>query len=440
MSATLTLCLFSAALLLCVALGKSTLYALLFGYVLFFLYGLLQHKSALQLLRCSLRSVKSIWKLLVTFLLIGVVTGVWRASGTIAYLIYHAANLLSPSILLPCAFLLCCLLSFLTGTSFGTAATMGVICMTMARAMGVSPMLAGGAMLSGCFFGDRCSPMSTSALLVCQVTGSDLHRNLRRMLRTGLVPFVLAFCIYALLGVLFPGTGGAALQLQQVFAAHYRLSAWTLLPALLVLLLSLLRCNVQLALLASTAAALLVGCFVQGLGMGQLLSVMVSGFHPQDASLAALMQGGGVFSMGNVALIVCVSSSYDGLFRETGLLGGLQGVIARLRTRMSRFGVMTITAIVTSVIGCNQTLAIMLTQQLCHPEDADASEYAVDLEDTAVVIAPLVPWSIAGATPLATAGAPTGALLFACYLYLLPLCGVIRNRKKKPAAAKRAAK
>ena len=61
----------------------------------------------------------------------------------------------------------------------------------------------------------------------------------------------------------------------------------------------------------------------------------------------------------------------------------------------------------------------------------DARERASDLGNTAVVVAPLVPWSIAGATPLSTVGAPTGSLLAACFLYLLPLWTLLRRTLEK---------
>ena len=63
----------------------------------------------------------------------------------------------------------------------------------------------------------------------------------------------------------------------------------------------------------------------------------------------------------------------------------------------------------------------MLTQQLCGELEEDAYEFANDLEDTAVIVPALVPWSIACAVPLSSIGAPTQAVIFACYLYLLPL-------------------
>ena len=71
------------------------------------------------------------------------------------------------------------LVSFLIGTSFGTAATMGAICIAMAQAMDISLALAGGAAISGAFFGDRCSPVSTSTLLVAEVTHTDMYKIYR---------------------------------------------------------------------------------------------------------------------------------------------------------------------------------------------------------------------------------------------------------------------
>lgn len=84
--------------------------------------------------------------------LIGVLTGLWRAAGVIPAIVYYAVPLISPGVFLLATFLLNCLVSVLTGTSFGTAATVVSICISMAGAMGVPLFAAGGAALSGAFF------------------------------------------------------------------------------------------------------------------------------------------------------------------------------------------------------------------------------------------------------------------------------------------------
>jgi len=105
------------------------------------------------------------------------ITALWRASGTIAFIVYMGSKLISPSILIFLTFLFCAVLSVLIGTSLGTAATMGVICASIGKAMGVNPYYIGGAVLSGIYFGDRCSPMSTSALLITELTKTNLYTN-----------------------------------------------------------------------------------------------------------------------------------------------------------------------------------------------------------------------------------------------------------------------
>ena len=81
------------------------------------------------------------------------------------------------------------------------------------------------------------------------------------------------------------------------------------------------------------------------------------------------------------------------------------------------------------MIACNQSLATLLTAQLCEELYTRRSDLALDLEDTVIVIAPLIPWSIAGAVPLASIGAPDSSILFAVYLYLLPLYRLISGKR-----------
>jgi NhaC family Na+:H+ antiporter len=85
------------------------------------------------------------------------------------------------------------------------------------------------------------------------------------------------------------------------------------------------------------------------------------------------------------------------------------------------------------MVACNQTLAIMLTHQLCADTIPEKQELALTLEDTTVLTAALIPWSIASAVPLTAVGAPALGIAAACYLYLQPLWSLAVHvvRKKK---------
>jgi len=427
------LSIFAISLVLCIGFDISILIALVLGFFLFFGYGLYQKHSVREMAVMAFSGVKTVKNILITFILIGIITAVWRACGTIPYIVYHATEVCSPGVMVLITFLLCCLISALTGTAFGTAATMGVICVTMSTSMGIPILYSGGAVLAGSFFGDRCSPMSTSALLVSTVTGTDLYKNIANMVKTSVVPFLITCGIYAFLGL---GAGGDfdTTQIRNLFAENFVLHPGALIPAAVIILLSCFRVNVKITMSVSILCGMAVAFMIQKVSLGELLSITLWGYAPEKPEVAALLSGGGIGSMVKVFCIVCLSSCYSGMFNGTGLLEGFRGSLNRLSEKILPFGSILLTSIITVMVSCNQTLAIMLTQQLCMDAEPDPETMASHLENTTVVIAPLIPWSIAGAVPLATVGAPTACILTACYLYLLPVWNyavAIRNHRKK---------
>ena len=102
----LTLGLFAAALLACISLNLSILYALLLGYVLFFSYGLYKKFNCKEMLLLSLEGIKTVKTILLAFVFIGMLTASWRACGTIPFIVYHGISLINPAYFLPSAFLL----------------------------------------------------------------------------------------------------------------------------------------------------------------------------------------------------------------------------------------------------------------------------------------------------------------------------------------------
>ncbi len=416
----LTISVFCISLLVCILLNVSILYAMLVGLFLFAVYGIKKGYSLCKVLGFAATGVKTAKNILITFFLIGMLTALWRASGTIAVIVCYAAKAVQPSVFILMVFLLNCLVSVLTGTSFGTAATMGVICSSMGASLGVSPILLGGAVLSGVYFGDRCSPVSTSALLTAALTETDIFSNIKAMLRSALIPFLLSCAVYGIAGFLFVGSGSVP-DLNAVFSRELVLSPYALLPAVVLLLLSLFKVDVKISMAASILTALPLCLTVQHTALKDLPEILLYGFAAADEELGAMLNGGGIISMLKVAAIVCISSAYSGIFRSTGLLSGIESALRKFSEHTTPFAAVLLTSVLTGMISCNQTLTITLTQQLCSDTEPDPPRLALSLEDSAVVVAPLIPWSIACAVPLASVGAPTLSVAFACFLYLLPL-------------------
>ena len=91
-------------------------------------------------------------------LLIGVLTAVWMAAGTVPALVYYGTQLISPRFFILWAFLLSSAISGLIGTSFGTVGTIGIALIVIARSSHIAVNPVAGAIIAGAFVGDRCSP------------------------------------------------------------------------------------------------------------------------------------------------------------------------------------------------------------------------------------------------------------------------------------------
>lgn len=410
-------CVFLAA---CVAAGQSVFLAMCAGLVLFVLYGLWRGCRAHELAASAFAGVRLVWPVIVILMLIGIISAAWRASGTIAYIVAWAAGIVSPEWLLILAFWCNALMSFLTGTSFGTVSIMGVVFMSIGHAVGADPVIMAGAIVSGIYFGDRCSPMSSSAVFVAAVTGTSLYENLGRMLLTGAVPFAAASLAYFFIGMFdHPQTVDTS-AVRALMAGEFSLSAWSLLPVTALGLLAFRCIKLPIVMLVSIAAAAAVALVHEGLTAEAFLSAVLSGYSARDAQLAAMMNGGGAASMLAVCGIAAVSASFSGIFRVTGLLAPFKCHVAGLARVASPMGAMIAAAIGAAMLACNQLLGVMLTRDLC--EDLyDRKRLAIGLENTSIVIAGLVPWSIASSVPLETLAAPASCLLYAFYLWLLPL-------------------
>ena len=425
----LILGLFVAVLVACVAFGVPTICALIVGLALFCGYAWRTGSSAHEIAVMCWHGIRPIRRILGMLVTVGVLTGLWRAAGTIPAIVAYTVPFITPALFLVMTFLLNCLVSVLTGTSFGTAATMGAICLSLAAGMGVPPVLAGGAALSGAFFGDRWSPISTSALLVANITGTDFYGTLRRMLRTAIAPFALACVVYLALGALVPaGSGSAALvgELDKVFD----LNPVVLAPCALVLALAALRVDILAVIVAGIVCAVPLCLGVQGMSVYEVARTAVLGFAAPSAGTSALA-GGGIASMISAVEIVVVTSMYAGIFEKTDLLRGVGAAVSALAARVSSFTATLGVAVLASMISCNQTLAIMLTHQLSRDLAPTAQEHALDLEDSVVLVAGLVPWSIAGGVPLASMGAPVESMALAVFLYAVPLCRLVAARLRK---------
>ena len=433
MGSIIAILLFSLSLITCLLLKFSVVYALVIGYIIFIIYGLIKRHNLIILIKKSFEGVLTVKNILLVFILIGMITALWRASGTIAFIVYMGSKLISPSILIFLTFLLCSILSVLIGTSLGTAATMGVICASIGKTMGVNPYYVGGAVLSGIYFGDRCSPMSTSALLIAELTKTNLYTNIKLMIKTSIIPFIVTSLFYLFLG--FKSTvSNISVDVTEIFKQNYNLNIIVIIPAILIVILSILKINVKKTMLVSIVISFIIAIFIQRDSIVALINYCIFGYHHPNERLNLMMKGGGILSMVNVSLIVGISSSYSGIFKETKMLVSLKKYLKDFSKKTSSYFVIFLSSIISGAIACNQSLGTILTNELCG-ELVEKQKMAIILENTIILLVGLIPWNIAMGVPLKTIGVGVMSGIYAFYLYFLPLwnlfLGVIEERNKK---------
>jgi len=128
--------------------------------------------------------------------------------GTGEFLTTILAGRISPYWFPPILFVVACVTSFATGTSWGTMAILIPTAIPIAfaldgRAYGLTTMISLGAVLDGAIFGDHCSPISDTTIISSTASSCDLMRHVRTQL-----PYSLLVAAMALVCGYVPSAAG----------------------------------------------------------------------------------------------------------------------------------------------------------------------------------------------------------------------------------------
>jgi NhaC family Na+:H+ antiporter len=415
---------FVAALIITLTFEWSMAIALFVGLVVFVLTGLNRKFLFRDLMKMVYIGGKTSFVVLRILVLIGLLTALWRSSGTISFFVYYGISMISPSLFVLITFLITLILSFALGTSFGIAGTAGVLLMVLAQSGGVSLAVTAGAVMSGAYFGDRCSPASSSASLVAAVTFTKLYKNVKMMLLTGIIPTLVSLGIYLLLSISNP-IENVNTDVLDALKGTFNLSWLVALPALAILVLPLFRVRVTYAMMASIIISFLLTIFLQDQEFFLVLETCIMGYQPESSLLGQVMAGGGLISMIEVIIIVFISCTYAGVFDGTGMLKDTQEKIANLTNYIGLFPTQVVASLLSIAVFCNQTVATIINAQILgevyKSKGASSENLAIDIENSVITLAGIIPWSIACTVPLGILGVGPEAIPYCVLLYIIPL-------------------
>jgi len=177
--------------------SKSVLYATilasLVAYGMMLSTGKFSHKSLMQI------SFNGIAELLpiVTILLLSIALGAsLKVLGTGVYIAQIVGSYLPIYLVAPMIFLVGAMISFSTGTSWGTFAILIPIAAPIIILMGLPPSLIIAAVLGGGVFGDHCSPISDTTAISSIASGCDLLEHVRTQLPYALTAGGISIMLY----------------------------------------------------------------------------------------------------------------------------------------------------------------------------------------------------------------------------------------------------
>lgn len=423
--------LFFCAIIACLITGVPLLAAFCAGFILFTAAAVLGGASPKKLFRAMKLELRECMTVVWIMLLIGAVSGLWRAGGTITFFVYYGVRLITPPLFLLAAFLLSCVVSYALGSAFGVSGTIGVVFMALARSGGVNVALTAGAVLSGVFFGDRCSPASGCANLVAGITRTPIYDNIRHMMKTGLPALLISVVFYGALSVLNPIAVIDA-EMLSTLQGSFNISALCALPAVFMLVLPLFKVRAIHALSVNVVVSFLCTVLLQKTDAASALRFALSGFSI-SGPLSAVLGGGGVISMVSATCIIMIAGTFGGIFRETSTLYHVGGRLRRLAGKIGLLPAFILSSAAVSGIFCNQTTSVIMQRKVwedIYREHKISPEImASDLSNSVAVIAGLVPWCTACSVPLSMLGVGTQALIFAVYLYAIPITYMIAGRR-----------
>jgi Na+:H+ antiporter, NhaC family len=383
-------------------------------------------------------------------LAVGALIGTWNMAGTIPTVVYYGIGLLQPAVFYLSAAIICGLVGLVIGSSWTTAATLGVALIALAPLLGADPVIAAGAVVSGAYFGDKMSPLSETTVLVpSMVGGVTVYQHIGAMIWTSGPAFLIALVIFTVLGLIGTGEGtfdrAAA---QATLAAEFNITLLNLLPLVLLLILSLRRVPTFLTLLSCAIFAGVLAWFTQPdlvvrfageteaslrAGIEALYLAMATGFVSTTGiePIDELFSRGGMASMLFTIWLVLGALSYASIVEQAGVLHRLvEPLVARARSTGRLIATVIGTAIGLNLVAGDQYVAIVMPSRVYRlsfrQRRLAPRMLSRAVEDSGTVTSPLVPWNSCGAYMAGVLGVATLAYLpYAFFNLISPLVSMI---------------
>jgi len=346
---------------------------------------------------------KTMFMGMLIMMFVGILIGSWMTSGTVPLLMYYGLKILPAPIFLIAACLLCCLMSMMTGTSWGTMGTIGVALLGVAEGLGIPIPYAAGAIVVGAIFGDKLSPLSDTTIMAPYVSGVDIIDHIKSMLYTTIPALVISLVVYAIMGLQFKGGSVQSENYDLILStleANFNLNPILLLPPIVVLVLIFLRKPTLPVFAIGILLADILAIAVQGRSLSQVCGAMASGMGADTgvALVNSMINRGGLLNiMSSVALIIG-AALFSSSLKAVGVFETLLDLIEKFAKgpkSLLAFSYL-LHLVLASLVGV-YLVTFSIVGPILAPSfdkyDLHRKNLSRMLEDTGTAFSPIIPWS-----------------------------------------------
>lgn len=426
------------------ALSGSNQFILLLGAAVAAIMGFYNKVSYSAMLEEVAKNVKSTTGAILILLFVGALAGTWLISGIIPSMIYYGLQILNPTIFLAACVVIAAIISIATGSSWTTAATVGIALIGIGDALGISLGMTAGAVISGAYFGDKMSPLSDTTNLAPAMAGTDLFTHIRYMAYTTVPTIIVTLIIFIIIGLNLDTRGNPDTKaiLSAIDEAFY-ISPWLFLVPAAVIFMIIRKTKPLIALFIGT---LLGGIFAvifqpelvvkisggtqlnfQSAYQGVINAITVdTAIETTNATLNELFSSGGMKGMLDTIWLIICAMVFGGVMEAIGALARI--TTALLKLFHSVFGLFASTVascLALNITASDQYLAIVIPGKMFSKAYRDKKlapeNLSRTLEDSGTVTSVLVPWNTCGAYQSGVLGVPTLSYLpYAFFNFLSP--------------------
>ena len=361
---------------------------------------------------------------------IGMVIASWIVCGTIPMLVYFGLKSIDPAYLYVLSFLAPVVFSTTTGTSWGSVGTIGVVLIGIATALDANLGVTAGAIIGGAVFGDKLSPLSDTTNMAALGAEVDLYEHIRSMLWTTLPSAIIAAVIYLWLGSIYPPAIGAG-KLDQLdpflnsLDSMFHFSWWLVLPALIVLIGSLLRMPTVPVLITSIVVASTLAIILQPFSFTDVITSLHKGFDVSMANSASevpekvkeLLNRGGLYELNDAIIVAFMVFVFIGAMDHIRAMPTVvHHLLKSVRSpRSTVLGTLVVTGVTNALTSSLYATSFIVGDAFKSKYDAqgiDRNVLSRSLEDTGTMIESIVPWH-----PTAVYMASTLGVSWSAYWY-----------------------